>query len=659
MFRGSSLVCYGILAVSGWCAGAQELITNGDFEAGQTPWNREVTDEEAHSGTHSIKLDNTEGVNWAAVAYSPVVPLRPHTPYRMTVWVKRVGGDGYLEIGGFPVDAAGERLVTGQSWKMVLYPIKVMTGQALGHWRKFETVFTVHRPDIAGLTVRLVHRRASDIIYFDDFSIEEVSLPPAPELTFPEAVTFPGHPSDFHMRVESVEATDAHVRVVTTGAEYEFTPEGAITGRQRIGAQRQVISIQSDQAFGDMTVTHRDDDVCVIEGDQLAFGVQGDSLIALATNRALGLTVTSGIGANHLSVQGPHLLAVDDDGGFVISHDFSKIYQTAGCQLTDLPDWTGESGWACRYLIGERERVGIAVFPPRPYDFETAFGKRLVNVTGLISDEHIRFYNRWCNVLMHFDASRLYDKCRDPVEGRGPYVFLDPESMHHSVQTCHDLGIQVICYSNTEGEGNLWYGDDVDAYFAHLQAVTEEYDLDGWYFDGVFVRDGWSVAYSFMRRMREMVGPDGLIYNHCTLNPPLTRDDLYMPFIDAYATWLLRGEGQGIAGVNAPYMRYVINSNHISNAIPTLKWDKIEDAGLHDIFRAMLSFHGRFRWAYPTVPADQTSWQGESPEGRAAIDREFLEYYFPELDRQEALWRAGLLDTGISWPIQLGADGDG
>ncbi len=632
---------------------ADELIVNGDFESGQQPWNREVTDEEAHSGRHSIKLDNSEGVNWAAVAYAPVVPLKPHTPYRMTVWVKRVTGDGYLEIGGYPVDAAGERLVTGKSWRMSLYPIKVMTGQGLGRWRKFETIFAVHRPDIAGLIVRLIHRRAFDIIYFDDFSIEEVSLPPAPEFDLPAAVTFPGHPSDFHMRVESVEQTNGRVRVVTTGADYTFTPDGTINAGQRIGVERQVFSLRSDQPFGELTVTRQDDDVCVIEGDRLAFGVQGDSLIALATNRPLDLTLTSEIGARHLATQGPHLLAIDDDGGLVISHDFSKTHQTTGCELTDLPEDTGEPHWSFNYHIGARERVGLAVFPPREYDFETAFGKRLVNVTGIIPDEHIRFYNQWCNVLMHFDAGRLYDKCREPTEGRGPYVFLDPEAMRHSVQTCHDLEMQVICYSNTGGEGNLWYGDDVDAYLAHLQAVTDDYDLDGWYFDGVFARDNWSVAYSFMRRVREMVGADGIIYNHCTLNAPLTRDDLYMPFIDTYATWLLRGEGQGINGVNAPYMRYIINSNRISNAIPTLKWDKIQDAETHDIFRAMLGFHGRFRWAYPTVPADQTSWLGEAPEGRAALDRAFLEYYFPELDRQEKLWRAGKLDTAIHWPIDL------
>lgn len=632
---------------------AAELIINGDCESGQEPWSREVTTEQAHSGTHSVKLDNSEGKAWAAVAYGPTVPMKPHTAYRISVWVKRITGDGYVEVGGYPVDAAGQRLVTGRSWSMALYPIQIMTGQGLGEWTKFENTFVLHRPDFAGLVVRFVHRNAKDIIYFDDFSLQEVTLPPMPERRIPDEVLFPGHPSRFHMSVEKAEQTAEGVRVVTTGADYLFTAAGRITARQRIGSQREVVAVTCAQPFGELRIAHQDADVCVIEGDRLAFGVQADSLIALVTNRELELTVTSAIGTKHLATQGPHLLALDDDGGFVISHDFSKQFATSGCNLTDLPDTTTQPGWSFLFHVGARERVGLAVFPPREYDFATAFNKRLVNVTGLIPDEHIRYYAQYCQVLMHFDAGRLYDNCRLPQPGRGPYVFREPQAMHHSVQTCHDLGMQVICYSNTGAEGRLWYGEDTDAYFDHLREVTGQYHLDGWYFDGVFAGDNWSVAYSFLRRMRDLVGPEGLIYNHCTLNPPLTRDDLYLPFIDTYATWLLRGEGQAIRGVNDPYMRYVINSHRISNAIPTLKWDKMQEASLHDIFRAMLAFHGRFRWAYPTVPADDHSWRDPQAQDRAAIDREFLTFYFPELDRQAQLWREGKLDTAIHWPIEV------
>ncbi len=635
-------------------AAGRELIANGGLEHGQHPWAPTRTNEEAHTGKFSIKLDNSQGRGWAAVAYTKSIPLKPHLPYRMSIWIKRRTGDGYLAIGGYPIDAKGKRLVTGRSWRMVLFPIRVMTGEALGKWTRFQTVFTVHRPDIAGLIVRFVHRHGKDVIYFDDFSLREASLPPRPAFQFPDAVLFPGHPSRFHMRVESVEQTPQQVRVTTTGAQYVFDrAAGVITARQRIGAQRKVVTIRCAQSLGPLKVTRRDDDVCVVAGDRLAFGVQGDSLLALATNRPLDLTFASHIATKHLAAQGPHLLAVDDRGGFVVSHDFSQTHRTSGCELSGLPRSTAAPGWTFKYHIGARERVGIAVFPPRPYDWKTAFEKRIVNVCGLIPDEAIRFYRRWCTVLMLFDAGRLYDKCRQPKPGRGPYVFLDPAGMRRTVKTAHALGMQVITYCSTSNELKRWYGRDLDAAFDHVAAVTREYGIDGWYFDGVFTRDNWSVAYSWMRRIRDLVGADGVLYTHCTLNAPLTRDDLYLPFIDTYNDFILRGEGQAIRGVNDPYMRYIVNSYCISNAIPTLKWDKIRDAKTHDIFRAMLAFHGRFRWAYPTLFASAISQMGTPLSARAALDREFVDFYFPELDRRQALWRAGKLDTRIHWPIRL------
>lgn len=648
-----------LLAVAAGGARAQNLVDNGDFEAGQAPWGRPVTDAEAHSGAHSVVLDNTEGVDWAAVGYGPTIPLEPHTAYRISVWVKRETGDGYLEIGGYPVDAAGERLRTGRSWSMFFYPLKVMTGQALGRWEQFETVFTFHRPDIAGLILRLVHRHAQDVVYFDDVAIEKMDLPPRPAWTFPDGVLFPGRPSEFGMAVESAEQLDGGVRVVTTGAEYEFTDGGRITARQRIGAQREVVSVQADAPFGDLTIEWQDADVCVLSGEALAFGVQGDSMIVLATNRPLGLSVTSHIGAKHLATQGPHLLAIDGDGGFVISHDYSKRYLSSGCELTDLPESMAQPQWGFRYDIAENERVALAVFPPREYRWQDLFEKRVANVMGPIDDDAIEFYRQWCQVLMVFDSGRLYDNCRQPAEGRGPYVFRDPDRMRHLIETCHGMDMQVVIYSNSEAEGRLWYGDDSDAYFEHLRAVTEEDDIDGWYFDGVFTRDPWSEAYTLMRRVREMLGEDGIIYNHCTLNPPLTRDDFYLPAIDAYANYLLRGEGQVIDGVNDPYMRWVIGAYRISNAIPTLKWDKMADATTHDIFRAMLGLHGSFRWAYPVAGPGVAIWGGDPPAERVELDREHLEYLYPELDRREALWRAGELDTSVQWPIEVSAPAPG
>ena len=278
MARKTAMLVLCLLLAAG-VAGAQNLLENPSFEDGQAPWNRPVTDSRAHTGAHSIVLDNSEGANWAAVAYGTTISLKPNQPYRLSVWLTRETGDGYLEIGGYPVDANDERLRTGRSWKMVLYPIQVMTGSGLGRWQQFENTFVLRRPDLAGLKLRLIHRRAKDVVYFDDVVIEEVDLPPRPEWRFPDAVTFPGHPSEFGMRVEAARRTTDGVSVRTTGADYRFGDDGSIVMRQRIGRSREVATVQAAQPFGELTIERQDNDVCVIRGDRLTFGVQGDSLI--------------------------------------------------------------------------------------------------------------------------------------------------------------------------------------------------------------------------------------------------------------------------------------------------------------------------------------------------------------------------------------------
>lgn len=95
----------------------------------------------------------------------------------------------------------------------------------------------------------------------------------------------------------------------------------------------------------------------------------------------------------------------------------------------------------------------------------------------------------------------------------------------------------------------------------------------------------------------------------------------------------------------------MVGSYRISNAIPTLKWDKLEGASTREVLQAMLGLQGRARWAYPVSGPEAASWGANPPPERVALDREFLEYYFPELDRRTAQWRAGQLDESIAWPL--------
>ena len=66
-----------------------------------------------------------------------------------------------------------------------------------------------------------------------------------------------------------------------------------------------------------------------------------------------------------------------------------------------------------------------------------------------------------------------------------------------------------------------------------------------------------------MRGTRDIVG-DGLIYFHCTGSPMRSRN-MYCPFIDTYADYILRAEGT--KDFTDRYLRYVVSRHNISNSI--------------------------------------------------------------------------------------------
>ena len=97
---------------------ASDGIVNGGFENGSEGWelgsSASITDEDAHSGKNSLKLENP-GM-WAAAAVQKV-PVKPDTEYVVEMWVYRVSNKGAMNL--FMMDAADNRnltVVEGQNW---------------------------------------------------------------------------------------------------------------------------------------------------------------------------------------------------------------------------------------------------------------------------------------------------------------------------------------------------------------------------------------------------------------------------------------------------------------------------------------------------------------------------------------------------------------
>lgn len=617
------------------------LVKNGGFEEGKAEWTGggwSMVADPVHSGQQACRLAVAGEAKQAAV-YQKFVPIKPFTNYRVSVALRRTNGDGYVYVHCNWYKSPTERLMISKTWPAQrAVPVTSRTGEDVGRWVVKSGYVRTERPDAGGIQL-VIFIRGTDTIYVDDVVLEEVQLPPAPDWKLPDAVLFPGAPSRYHMAVEKAAEQNGKFAVTTTGADYLLDPAGTMTCGQRIGATRRVAEVKFARPLGQLRIVKQNADVCVVQGDDLAFGFQGDALVTVATNRDLELTVTSGIGARHYQLVEPHLLAIDERGGFCVMPHARPLLSTPGTSVTPPETDVAAPGWSVKYRVGARELLGLAVFPGKPFDWATSFQKRIVNTSDCPEPEALREFAKHANVLFLF--GHIY---RDQPGGatHAPYAPRDEAKLKATIKLAHELGMQVICYRHPTSYS--WVDTPLEEGLEDMLKWRREYGFDGWYLDGYPSWHSWYDSYWFMRALRQDIG-DAIMYTHCTLNPPQGMVELYAPFIDSYSDFLLRGEGQAIQGTRSPYLRYVIGTQHVSNAIATLKGDKMvaapgseEKVSLHDQLAVLLKLNGRCRWAYPSFPY------------RPADLDDYLGFYFQELDRQQAEWEQTGRPPEMTWP---------
>ncbi|MDI9585494.1 MAG: discoidin domain-containing protein, partial [Acidobacteriota bacterium] len=222
--------------------------------------------------------------------------------------------------------------------------------------------------------------------------------------------------------------------------------------------------------------------------------------------------------------------------------------------------------------------------PPREYNWKQHNEERIVHqfpqlepgqwVTngnsprGLPTDEDLVAWRQFAKVLvLHLEFwdgfGVRHIKPKDPVRFR------------QVVDLAHELGYLVLPYSSPyyyqpalEPGGKL-RPDAVAVYLEEARWLLDEYKVDGLYWDGEFmdILQAWECT----RETRKLLG-DRRLYVHCT-TMPLPYTELYCPFVNTWADYLLRGEGQPRPTVDETYLRYVVSGYNISNAIGELCYD--------------------------------------------------------------------------------------
>jgi hypothetical protein len=618
------------------------LVANGGFEKGMEGWGGpgEVSTEQKAEGEQAARLDGTGSVKVPYVAQEQV-PLQPGKYYRVSMSLYRTNGQGYVYVHCNWRDRQGERLMISKTWAMPRgVPMTSRTGEHTGRWSRLSGIIRNQHPDLGGMQLVILQRDGADIVYVDDVRVEEVRYPAAPAWKFPQAVTFPGSPSKMGMKVESAQQAGQKFAISTTGTYWDLDfGTGRITAVQRIGKPRVVFTASLTGLRGPWKITTRTDDVVVVQGPDTALGFQSDSLLTLATNTPITAWVQGQIVPRHFQRLDPYLMAIDEEGGFCAMPYSRPNLSSDGTVLKMREQEMKLPGWGAEYQVGAKEMLGLAVFPGRPFNWEQSFTKRIVNTAGCPSAEELQAYSKYANVLFMF-AGVYADHAGG--ECHAPYTPKDPEQLRRTIKQAHELGMEVILYRHPTSYE--WAGQSLDDMFSDMKQWRDKYGFDGWYLDGYPAWTDWFESYVSIRRLRAEIG-NKTLYVHCTLNPPAGTTEMYCPFIDSYCDFLLRGEAQIINSPADPYLRYVINTQNISNSIATLKGDQMrvapgseQKADLRLQLETMLKLNGRCRWAYPSFPfgpEEQDPYRG---------------FYFPELDRQQAQWEKTRQPLPMRWP---------
>lgn len=380
------------------------------------------------------------------------------------------------------------------------------------------------------------------------------------------------------MRIELVTQQGAVTAITTTGAKFQIDRQGTIRCWQRIPREREVLNVDFRKPLGRTRIESNDGFSCTISCAVGELTFHGDSLVILKPN-GNSKVVFKGLfaPAYHFEKQG-RWISMDEEGGF-------GIYPVA--EISAVVPERFAPPWEIAYDFRSGDEAWLSVFPPRPFNWQRAHQAiehdsmteedNTAHVEGAgayPSNAQIQNAARHCKVLaLHAsiwqDAPEELKAQRTPIVHTQKYLghpqpWLSakhiPLNMNEFVRTrdeAHRDGMKVVVYLSP------YYSAAPDI-FAEMQRVVDEYKLDGLYFDGISM--DFRKSYAVIRRAREILGDDRILYVHCS-SDPLRDGRIYCPFIDTYADYILRGEA-GVWGQKLDeFLRWTISSYNIGNSV--------------------------------------------------------------------------------------------
>lgn len=415
-------------------------------------------------------------------------------------------------------------------------------------------------------------------------------------------VSFRGDCTVFGMSVTGVYQADGAFLVTTTGARFEYAA-GKLKIYQGLGSDidRRLLATITIGDVNEFEKAESNSDHVLFWSEKANVGIYGDSTCIIAPKVDLDIRFTGNFKPDYEGRYEGELLLIDDLGGMEI---YPQRYE-AGYKIKKIK--LGIKNWIAEYLLNAKERVMIAAFPARQFDWDKSFKSHIVNTTGAFEgcemrypfgtmppDDTIKSWSKWFDILL-IDHNGLY---RDHW---GPYIVVNQPEFRRLIATAHKCGMKVIAHCAMYYY--FWKNENPtpEDFYSQVKAVYDKYGTDGIYIDGLCVDgEGHKIEdkilnWEMIRRFRKLVGKDGVIVVHDTsLGSPVgTR-----PNIDSYCDATLNGEGISFKSVNDTYIKYHVRKYGISNNIAL--WDRwraqpdyITDK---EVIDALLAMNGRQFW---------------------------------------------------------------
>jgi len=368
------------------------------------------------------------------------------------------------------------------------------------------------------------------------------------------------------MGIEAVRSQEGGFDILTPGSRISLRADGMLTVQQLIGANRKLVSCNLPAHLSPWRLSRRTPFRCALEGNGLCLTVQGDSVLIFAPQQHLRLTFRGHFRPSYSREVRGNRLILDPLGGC----GFYAIPP----RPTHVDNLEGEV-WDLSTHLARWDELWLSICPPRPSDRERAY-QSIAHEGGSTPEEAYPSDEIIHSAAEHCQIFTVHERwaADAPAWAENPpgadYTHPKPWETDHPVpddpaefarvrDEVHRCGMKFLVYFSP------YYSNAPDL-FGEMERVLDEYGADGLYFDGwLGVRDDFRVGYHLMRRARAILG-DRVLYLHSS-SEPFGTCAVYLPFVYAYADFVLSGEA-GRSGLEIDeFLRYTVSGHQISNAV--------------------------------------------------------------------------------------------